>query len=615
MVNFLKGLLRNRYLVFTDIISVIVSYIYVLFICDRGINIVYHLPLVAITVAIYFIVFYLFWIYRRWWPYGSAKDYRVLFLAWGVAALIVVGLEYFLNFDPLRLREVVGANITILFYVFCTRAAVRFADRYIKYLEHDKVKNGYGRRTLVYGAGAGAMLFLRELDISKDYSCSVIGLVDDDTKKKNMVLFGYRVLGTGEDVREICDKYDVDDIVIAMPAASAAVRKKVVRTCSDTGRNVKIVPSLDEMVNGKQISSIRRINIEDLLAREPIVLDNNELAELITGRTVAVTGGGGSIGSELCRQIAKYRPKRLVIIDIYENNAYDLQNELKSNYPKLNMEVLIASVRDKERIDEIFAAYKPAIVFHAAAHKHVPLMEDSPAEAIKNNVFGTYNVARSAIEHDVERFVMISTDKAVNPTNVMGATKRMCEMIVQSMQGKSNTDFVAVRFGNVLGSNGSVIPLFKKQIEKGGPITLTDKRIIRYFMTIPEAAQLVLQAASYAEGGEIFVLDMGEPVKIYDLAENLIRLSGLKPHVDIEIQEIGLRPGEKLYEELLMNEEGLKDTKHKKIFIGKAIEVTGQEVEEKLKILTDAVATEDNMKIKEAVASVVPTYVIDKREA
>ena len=354
---------------------------------------------------------------------------------------------------------------------------------------------------------------------------------------------------------------------------------------------------------------IRNVQIEDLLDRNPIVLDNEEIEGYIKGKAVMVTGGGGSIGSELCRQIMKYSPEKLIVVDIYENNAYDLQMELNHLYPDNPPAVLIASIRDKDRLDAIFREYKPYIVFHAAAHKHVPLMEQSPTEAIKNNVFGTLNVAMCADKFGVKRFVMISTDKAVNPTNIMGATKRMCEMVVQAMQKISDTEFVAVRFGNVLGSNGSVIPLFKKQIEDGGPVTVTHKDITRFFMTIPEAAQLVLQAASYAEGGEIFVLDMGKPVKIYDLAKNIIRLSGYTPGVDIKIEVTGLRPGEKLYEELLMNEEGLKKTRHEKIFIGAPGEITMEELKPRLDLLYKAAESNDVNKIKDIVEQVVPTYI------
>ena len=369
------------------------------------------------------------------------------------------------------------------------------------------------------------------------------------------------------------------------------------------------MPGVAEMIDGKfHINKIRDVDVEDLLGRESIKLDYKGISDYLEGKVVLVTGGGGSIGSELCRQIAKFDPQKLIIFDIYENNAYEIQNELKRNYPKLDLITLIGSVRDKARLKKVYTNYNPQVVFHAAAHKHVPLMEDSPSEAIKNNVVGTFNVAKLASEHNVERFVLISTDKAVNPTNVMGATKRLCEMIIQSMNNISKTEFVAVRFGNVLGSNGSVVPLFKKQIASGGPVTLTHKDITRYFMTIPEAAQLVLQAGAYAEGGEIFVLDMGEPVKIYELAENLIKLSGFEPHKDIKIEVTGLRPGEKLYEELLMNEEGLTETKHQKIFIGRPGEFEFNDIERKIDELLNFAINGNEEVLREKLKEYVPTY-------
>ena len=387
--------------------------------------------------------------------------------------------------------------------------------------------------------------------------------------------------------------------------------------CQDTGVRTRVLPTTEEIINKQgAINSLRDVQIEDLLGREPIHLDNRNINSLIKDKTVLVTGGGGSIGSELCRQIMKNHPKKLIIFDIYENNLYDIELELKANYSKDKIEAIVGSVRDKTRLNEIFELYKPELVFHAAAHKHVPLMEKSPLEAIKNNIFGTYNVANCCDKYDVKRFVLISTDKAVNPTNIMGATKRLCEMIIQAKDKASKTEFVAVRFGNVLGSNGSVVPLFKKQIAKGGPVTVTHKDITRFFMTIPEAVQLVLQAVTYAKGGEIFVLDMGEPVKIYDLAVNLIKLSGFQPNVDIPIKITGLRPGEKLYEEILMDDEGLKPTEHSKIYIAKPSSITMKDVEEKLDILRETISNEDIEldKIKENMKKVVPTYKERKKE-
>ena len=421
----------------------------------------------------------------------------------------------------------------------------------------------------------------------------------------------YKVRGNRKEILGVCEKYRVEVIIIAIPSADSKELQKILTICSETGCKIKLMPGIEQAIqeNGKLSSkSIRDVEIEDLLERDPIHLDNHSLKKQISDKTVLVTGGGGSIGSELCRQIAKYNPKKLVVVDCYENNAYDLQQELRYQYPELSLDTIIASVRDEKRLDELFAHYRPQLVFHAAAHKHVPLMETSPQEAIKNNVFGTWNVAHAAHKYQVEKFVLISTDKAVNPTNIMGATKRICEMITQAIQSISETDFVAVRFGNVLGSNGSVIPLFKRQISHGGPVTVTHKDITRYFMTIPEAAQLVLQAASFATGGEIFVLDMGKPVKIYDLAEKLIRLSGYIPNKDIHIKVTGLRPGEKLYEELLMAEEGLTNTSHNKIFIGQPLGCRYETLKEQLEHLKTVLWDTEPDAVKQAVSDMVDTY-------
>ena len=419
---------------------------------------------------------------------------------------------------------------------------------------------------------------------------------------------GVPIAGGRKNIPELVKKYEINEIYIAMPAASAKQRKEIIEICRETNCGIKILPGIYQMLNGEvSMARLREVEIEDLLGREPIQVNLDEIMEYVSGKIVLVTGGGGSIGSELCRQIAGHKPKQLIILDIYENNAYDIQMELKERYPELNLKVLIGSVRNTHRIETIFEQYRPDIVYHAAAHKHVPLMEDSPNEAIKNNVFGTYKTAKAADKYGTKRFVLISTDKAVNPTNIMGASKRLCEMVIQMMNAQSKTDFVAVRFGNVLGSNGSVIPLFKKQIEQGGPVTVTDPQIIRYFMTIPEAVSLVLQAGAYAKGGEIFILDMGEPVKILELAQNLIRLSGYTPGADIEIQFTGLRPGEKLYEELLMKEEGLQDTPNKLIHIGKPIEFDIELFQQQLKDLYE-LANMDTDQIGIMVKKLVPTY-------
>ena len=440
-------------------------------------------------------------------------------------------------------------------------------------------------------------------------------IIDDNKNKKNRYIDGIPIVGTREDIPEMVKKYQIQKIIFAIPAISASEKKNILEICKETGCEMQIVPAVYQLVNGEvKVSSIRSVEIEELLGRESIRMDLAEISGYVKDKVVLVTGGGGSIGSELCRQIAAYGAKQLIIFDIYENNAYDIEQELRRKYPSLNLVALIGSVRDTGCLEKVFSTYHPQLVFHAAAHKHVPLMETSPNEAIKNNVFGTYNTAKLANEYGVERFVLISTDKAVNPTNIMGASKRMCEMVIQMMSRHSKgTTFAAVRFGNVLGSNGSVIPLFKKQIAEGGPVTVTHPDIIRYFMTIPEAVSLVLTAGSYAEGGEIFVLDMGEPVKILDLATNLIKLSGLKPGVDIEIKFTGLRPGEKLYEELLMAEEGLHKTDNNLIFIGEPIDMDDDKFLMELAELKDACYKEVS-DVKERVSRIVPTYQYKKKE-
>ena len=439
----------------------------------------------------------------------------------------------------------------------------------------------------------------------------IVGLVDDDKSKYKKKILGVEVLGNRYDIPRIVEEYDVDYIFLAISKIDPINRRKILELCGETKAKVKVWPTTEEVIDKQgPINSLRDVEIEDLLGRDPIKLENHNVASLMKNKVVLITGGGGSIGSEICRQIITYNPKKLIILDIYENNLYDIEMELRGQYPNKKIEAVVASVRDKERMEDVFKKYKPSIVLHAAAHKHVPLMENSPLEAIHNNIFGTYNVVNLSDKYKVEKFVLISTDKAVNPTNIMGATKRFCELLIQTKSKKSHTNYCAVRFGNVLGSNGSVIPLFKKQIAKGGPVTVTDKNITRFFMTIPEAVSLILQAVTYAKGGEIFVLDMGEPVKIYDLAETLIKLTGYVPNVDIPIKITGLRPGEKLYEELLMAEEGLTSTKHNKIFISKPTEVSSEEIKYALKEL-ESIEYNKNYsikRVKETMKRVVPTY-------
>lgn len=464
------------------------------------------------------------------------------------------------------------------------------------------------KRTMLIGGGQAGAIALREFQTSPRSENKVVCIIDDSPNKVGSYLRGVKIVGGRSSIPAMAEKYDVDEIVLAIPSASRHEKLQILSYCHNTSCTLCTLPGMCQLANGEvRIEQIREVDIEDLLGRETVKIDLDEVAAYITGKTVLVTGGGGSIGSELCRQAAAQRPKRLIIFDIYENNAYDIQMELRRTHPELDLVVLIGSVRDRERVMQVFDRYRPDLVCHAAAHKHVPLMETSPFEAIKNNVFGTYNVAQAADRFGTQRFILISTDKAVNPTNVMGASKRLCEMIVQMMNDRSATEYVAVRFGNVLGSAGSVIPLFRKQIRSGGPVTVTDKRVIRYFMTIPEAVQLIFQAGAYARGGEIFVLDMGEPVRIDDLARNMIRLSGFEPDVDIPIVYTGLRPGEKLYEELLLSGEGMQKTKNDLIYIGHEIAFDPAAFEENLMLLR-AIPESDEPALRAKLRELVPTF-------
>lgn len=461
---------------------------------------------------------------------------------------------------------------------------------------------------MIIGAGAAANAILKEIETSRYLNLNPKCIIDDNPGCRGKFLRGVPIVGDRNKIIDAVGQYNVDEIIFAIPSANTHVKKEILDICKETGCKMRTLPGMYQLINGDvSVAKLKEVEIEDLLGRDPIEINTEEVLNYVKDKVVLVTGGGGSIGSELCRQIAGHQPKQLIIVDIYENNAYEIQQELTQKYSELNLVVLVASVRNTTRIEKIFETYSPDIVYHAAAHKHVPLMETSPTEAIKNNVFGTYKTAQAAAKYGVKKFVLISTDKAVNPTNIMGASKRICEMIIQMMNHTTNTNFVAVRFGNVLGSNGSVIPLFKKQIAVGGPVTVTDPNIVRYFMTIPEAVSLVLQAGAYAKGGEIFVLNMGEPVKILDLATNLIKLSGYKPGEDIEIKFTGLRPGEKMYEELLMNEEGLRETANKMIFIGKPIEFDEIEFRRQLDLLEQEAVNEDG-DIRSEVMKIVPTY-------
>ena len=565
-------------------------------------NIFQYLPVNLIFTVIVFAAFRL---YQGIWKYASASDLVNIILACLVSAvtqtvgMTLMGLRFPRSY-PFMYFAVMTAGISIFRFTYLILA-------YFRQKQQGLIKEGK-TNTMIVGAGEAGNTLLKELQNSKFVEQNVCCLVDDDPGKIGKYLRGVLVAGNRKDICRLAEEYHIDEIMIAIPSASHAEIQELLDICSQTSCKLKVLPGIYQLVNGEvSVSKLRNVEIEDLLGREPIDTQVESIMGYVSGKVVLVTGGGGSIGSELCRQIARHEPKQLVIFDIYENNAYDIQQELKRDYPELNLVVLIGSVRNTHRINGVFEKYRPQIVYHAAAHKHVPLMEDSPNEAIKNNVMGTYKTAQAADKYGVSRFVLISTDKAVNPTNIMGASKRLCEMVIQMMNNRSKTEFVAVRFGNVLGSNGSVIPLFKKQIEEGGPVTVTHPDIIRYFMTIPEAVSLVLQAGARAKGGEIFVLDMGKPVKILDLALNLIRLSGLKPYEDIDIVFTGLRPGEKLYEELLMDEEGLQSTDNELIHIGKPIDFDEELFIHQLEEL-DELSRMDSPKIKEKVMEVVPTY-------
>jgi FlaA1/EpsC-like NDP-sugar epimerase len=561
------------------------------------------------VVPLYILSFCVGGIYKKIWAHSSLADYLKIAILVGAITIFYILLTNLFNIQIVSMKMILLSALFSIIAIVGIRVAIRGLS-VLSCQAYSTIKN---KDVLIIGAGSTAKMLINDIKVNSNLNYKIIGLIDDNKDKYNGVILGHKVLGTTGDIIRICSEYDVELILLAIPSASDEEKQRILTICSETACEIKVLPSVDQILKdgGEILKKKKKIQIEDLLEREPVKLDNKGLLEEIANKTILVSGGGGSIGSELCRQIVKYQPKKLIILDNYENTTYELQNELLRAYPDLNLDVIIASVRDKDRLNSIFKNYKPTMVFHAAAHKHVPLMEFNPSEAVKNNVFGTYNMAKCADEFGVKKFVMISTDKAVNPTNVMGATKRICEMIVQSMQEVSKTEFVAVRFGNVLGSNGSVIPLFKKQIAEGGPVTLTHKDITRYFMTIPEAAQLVLQSANYAKGGEIFVLDMGKPVKIYDLAEKLIKLSGYTPNVDMEIRTTGLRPGEKLYEELLMDEEGLTNTSHSKIFIGKPIFCDIVSLTKQLEHLKEVTETLDKIKIKEAVAEITGTYSID----
>ena len=544
--------------------------------------------------------------YDSLWRYAEIVEFFRLCMASIISvAVFIVGTLFMFT------ERRISLSVYFLSALFATSLTMYSRLTYRMYRNVTLRKNGKkARRTMVIGAGDAASMLVNETMKAHDSDMNIICCVDDDFGKVGRNISGVKIMGTTEDIPELVNQCEIESILLAIPTLNEENKKRILQICSRTKCNLKIIPDIVKIIaDGRDIGSrIRDVQVEDLLGRPEIIL-SSFTTDLITNKTIMVTGGGGSIGSELCRQIADCSPKLLIIVDIYENNAYAIQQELKRKYgASLKLEVQIASVRDSHKVNTLFERYHPDVVFHAAAHKHVPLMEDSPEEAVKNNVFGTYNVACAAEKYGAQRFVLISTDKAVNPTNVMGATKRLCEMIVQSLAQKSNTTFVAVRFGNVLGSNGSVIPLFKQQIETGGPVTVTHPDIVRFFMTIPEAVRLVLEAGAMGKGGEIFVLDMGKPVKILDLAENLIKLSGFIPYKDIDIRFTGLRPGEKLYEELLMDEEGLTKTDNQKIFVGAPIDLNKDTFFDHLASLKKIAYSDNSENLVQALLDLVPTF-------
>ena len=612
---------RNVMLRIMDVIVIIVAY-YIAemiigntFIMSKEINRMI-INTIILAVIIYSGLLHIFKTYKNITRYENGNDYLIYIVACLIAYIGITIIEITGKFNIVNPRTNMIAALIIVTTIIGYRVVLRLILTE-NYQSAEEQQGNKKRKVLIIGAGEAARIVLRTLKTTMKETYEVVGLIDDNINKVNYAISGNRILGTRYDIPKICKEHQVEGILFTISNIKNQDRKDILKICQETGCKVRILPGTAELIKDKRLmDSFRDVEIEDLLGRDPIKLDNSNIGKLIENKVVLVTGGGGSIGSELCRQIVRYCPEKLIIIDIYENSLYDIEQELKTNYPNIEIDAIVANVREKERLDEIFEEFKPYLVFHAAAHKHVPLMETSPLEAIKNNVFGTYNVVNCADEYQVKRFILISTDKAVNPTNIMGATKRLCEMIIQAKNKVSQTEYAAVRFGNVLGSNGSVVPLFKKQIANGGPVTVTHKDITRFFMTIPEAVSLVLQAMSYAEGGEVFVLDMGEPVKIYDMATNLIKLSGLEPNVDIQIKVTGLRPGEKLYEELLMAEEGLTQTKHDKIYVAKPMDIDIDKIEKKLtelKRLLHECTNEQKDEIKRTIKDVVPTYQQEKK--
>lgn len=556
------------------------------------------------------IIFIVLHLYRSVWAFAGVHEIMLI-----IGACLLSAAFQGLGLQMLQLQIPRSYYILYFFLMVMTTSLTRFSFRVWSSIKRrTKLRKGRRINTMVVGAGEAGSMIVQELKSSKRLNRRVVCIIDDNPSKKGKYLQGVRIVGDRTKIVQAAKKYQIEEIILAIPSASTKVTKEILRICNETNCKLKVLPGMYQLINEEvSVSKLREVSIEDLLGRDSIDIDMASVSAHIKDKVVLVTGGGGSIGSELSRQIAAFQPRHLILFDIYENSVYDVQQELRTKWPKLKLDVLIGSVRNTHRIEDVMKTYRPDLVYHAAAHKHVPLMEDSPNEAIKNNVFGTFKTAKAAGKYGVEHFVLISTDKAVNSTNIMGASKRLCEMVIQMLNNHYNTEYVAVRFGNVLGSNGSVIPLFKRQMESGGPVTVTHKDIIRYFMTIAEAVSLVLQAGAYARGGEIFILDMGEPVKIYDLAKNLIQLSGYTLGVDMDIEVTGLRPGEKLYEEILTQEEGITKTANELIYIGKPLVFDEHKFLEDLKLLEKA-ANEDRLDIKELVEKIIPGYHIREED-
>ena len=605
---------RRTCLIIYDIISIILaSYLAILARYEFHVDTIpayFMNPIemfLPVNIILTLLIFYIFRLYSSLWAFAGETELQNIVLSCVLSTLVDgLGMQFFRASSYQAVPR--SYYLFYMFFLVTCIFASRFSYRFFRSLKHKQKNKKNLISVMVIGAGEAGNVIIKEI-VNSNFSTMVIKcVIDDDKGKWGRYIQGIKVVGGRDKIVECADIYEVDEIIVALPSASRAEIREILEICKDTNCKLRSLPGMYQLVNGEvNVSKLRDVEVEDLLGRDPISVDLDSILGYVQGKVVLVTGGGGSIGSELCRQIACHKPKHLIIIDIYENSVYDIQQELKTRYPDLKLTVLIASVRNTNRMNWIFEKYHPEIVYHAAAHKHVPLMEDSPNEAVKNNVFGTWKTAQAAAFYGVRKFVLISTDKAVNPTNIMGASKRICEMIIQTFNNHYDTEFVAVRFGNVLGSNGSVIPLFRKQIMAGGPVTVTHPEIIRYFMTIPEAVSLVLQAGAYAKGGEIFVLDMGEPVKILDLAENLIRLSGYRVGEDIKIEFTGLRPGEKLYEELLMDEEGMKETANKLIHVGKPIEIDEMQFFVQLKKLKEESKNESG-DIRPLIQEIVPTY-------